>query len=120
MADAPDHGNDKGGHAGHDHTAGANAKSLAIALGLTGSFLIAELVGAWWFNSLALLSDAAHIGRARSACLVGCGRRRQPDCSCRDRNRTGSDGCSQGGCRTARNTVRDTSLDVANRNRTVR
>lgn len=56
-----DHANDGGGHAGHDHTAGANAKSLTIALGLTGSFLIAELVGAWWFNSLALLSDAAHM-----------------------------------------------------------
>jgi cobalt-zinc-cadmium efflux system protein len=50
-----------GSHAGHDHTAGANARSLAIALGLTGSFLVAELIGAWWFNSLALLSDAAHM-----------------------------------------------------------
>lgn len=56
-----EHGNQGGGHAGHDHTAGANAKSLTIALGLTGSFLVAELVGAWWFNSLALLSDAAHM-----------------------------------------------------------
>lgn len=49
------------GHAGHDHTAGANARSLTIALALTGSFLLAELIGAWWFNSLALLSDAAHM-----------------------------------------------------------
>jgi cobalt-zinc-cadmium efflux system protein len=48
-------------HPGHDHTAGANSRSLTIALGLTGTFLIAELVGAWWFNSLALLSDAAHM-----------------------------------------------------------
>jgi cobalt-zinc-cadmium efflux system protein len=61
MGDGHDHANEGGGHAGHDHTAGANAKSLTIALGLTGSFLIAELVGAWWFNSLALLSDAAHM-----------------------------------------------------------
>lgn len=50
-----------GGHEGHDHAAGSNARSLTIALGLTGTFLIAELVGAWWFNSLALLSDAAHM-----------------------------------------------------------
>lgn len=56
-----DNADDGGSHSGHDHTAGANAKSLSIALGLTGSFLIAELLGAWWFNSLALLSDAAHM-----------------------------------------------------------
>ncbi|WP_353208670.1 cation diffusion facilitator family transporter [Sphingorhabdus sp.] len=55
------HADEGGNHAGHDHTAGANSKSLTIALGLTGSFLIAELVGAYWFNSLALLSDAAHM-----------------------------------------------------------
>ena len=55
-------GNDDGeSHAGHGHTAGANAKSLSIALGLTGTFLIAEVVGAYVFNSLALLSDAAHM-----------------------------------------------------------
>ncbi|PZQ21791.1 MAG: cation transporter [Sphingopyxis macrogoltabida] len=61
MAHAHDH--DDAGQAGHghDHTAGANARSLTIALVLTGIFLIAELVGAWLFNSLALLSDAAHM-----------------------------------------------------------
>lgn len=53
-----DHGD--GGH-NHDHTKGASSKSLAIALALTGTFLIAELVGAFIFNSLALLSDAAHM-----------------------------------------------------------
>lgn len=51
---------DHGGHA-HDHTAGANAASLRYALALTTAFLAAEVVGAWWFNSLALLSDAAHM-----------------------------------------------------------
>ncbi len=61
MSAKHDHAEESGNHAGHDHTAGANAKSLTIALGLTGSFLIAELVGAYWFNSLALLSDAAHM-----------------------------------------------------------
>lgn len=56
------HGDDasSSGHS-HDHAAGANARSLAIALALTGTFLFAELIGAWLFNSLALLSDAAHM-----------------------------------------------------------
>lgn len=46
---------------GHNHAAGANSKMLAIALGLTTAFLIAEVIGAYVFNSLALLSDAAHM-----------------------------------------------------------
>lgn len=47
--------------AGHDHGAGANSKRLAIALALTATFVVVELIDAWWFNSLALLSDAAHM-----------------------------------------------------------
>lgn len=39
----------------------ANEKRLAIAIALTGTFLIAEVVGGLVFNSLALLSDAAHM-----------------------------------------------------------
>jgi cobalt-zinc-cadmium efflux system protein len=61
MTTAHNHGDGEHGSSGHDHTAGANAKSLTIALALTGTFLVAELVGAWLFNSLALLSDAAHM-----------------------------------------------------------
>lgn len=38
-----------------------NEKSLWIALALTGSFLLAEIVAGIFFNSLALLSDAAHM-----------------------------------------------------------
>jgi cobalt-zinc-cadmium efflux system protein len=45
----------------HDHAAGANSRMLALALALTTAFLIAELIGAYLFNSLALLSDAAHM-----------------------------------------------------------
>lgn len=51
----------------HDHAqskdgaAGSNSKMLAIALALTTTFLIAELIGSYVFNSLALLSDAAHM-----------------------------------------------------------
>lgn len=54
---------EKGGgdHAAHNHGAGASTKRLAIALALTTIFLIAELVGAFVFDSLALLSDAAHM-----------------------------------------------------------
>lgn len=50
-----------GGHAGHSHGEGASSGRLAIALGLTSTFLVAELIGAYWFGSLALLSDAAHM-----------------------------------------------------------
>ncbi|MES2902728.1 MAG: cation diffusion facilitator family transporter [Pseudomonadota bacterium] len=45
----------------HSHAAGANSKMLAIALCLTTVFLIAEIIGSYVFNSLALLSDAAHM-----------------------------------------------------------
>ena len=55
------HGTDSGDHAGHNHGAGASTKRLAIALSLTSAFLVAELVGALLFDSLALLSDAAHM-----------------------------------------------------------
>lgn len=59
----PDHKHEEAGnsHAGHNHGAGASAGRLAAALGLTLAFLVVELIGAWWFNSLALLSDAAHM-----------------------------------------------------------
>src|SRR5574338_1373863 len=51
---------DHGSHA-HNHAAGASSRMLAIALGLTTAFLIAELIGSFLFDSLALLSDAAHM-----------------------------------------------------------
>jgi len=54
------HGHDHG-HGHHDHTSGAPARALLIALALSGVVLAAELAGAWFFNSLALLSDAAHM-----------------------------------------------------------
>jgi cobalt-zinc-cadmium efflux system protein len=46
---------------GHDHTRGASARALAIALALTTGFLIVELVGGVVAQSLALISDAAHM-----------------------------------------------------------
>lgn len=49
-------------HKGHNHTAGiANEGKLLWAIGLTGTFLIAEVIGGILSGSLALLSDAAHM-----------------------------------------------------------
>jgi cobalt-zinc-cadmium efflux system protein len=64
---AHDHGS--GGHS-HDHAAGANAKMLVWALALTSTYLIAEVIGGFWFNSLALLSDAAHMGTDVAALVI--------------------------------------------------
>ncbi|MFL4472770.1 cation diffusion facilitator family transporter [Paeniglutamicibacter sp. MACA_103] len=46
----------------HDHgTATTNRKKLAWAFGITATILVAEIVGAFLTNSLALLVDAAHM-----------------------------------------------------------
>ncbi len=48
--------------AGHEHaSATTNSRRLTIALALTSTFLLAEIVAGVIFNSLALLSDAAHM-----------------------------------------------------------
>lgn len=44
----------------HDHS-GANRTRLAWAFGITAAILVAEIFGAIWTNSLALLVDAAHM-----------------------------------------------------------
>ena len=48
---------------GHDHGTSEirYEKPLWWALGLTSTFLIAEIIGGLVTNSLALLSDAAHM-----------------------------------------------------------
>ncbi|MBA2527057.1 MAG: cation transporter [Pyrinomonadaceae bacterium] len=49
---------------GHSHThsaAGKNKRRLAIVLGLTTAYLIAEVVGGLLTHSLALLADAGHM-----------------------------------------------------------
>lgn len=50
--------------AGHDHGTSdiKHEKPLWWAFGLTAAFLVAEIVGGLLTNSLALLSDAAHMG----------------------------------------------------------
>lgn len=45
----------------HDHTHGANKKALTISLILISSFMIVEVIGGIFTNSLALLSDAGHM-----------------------------------------------------------
>lgn len=45
----------------HAHGAGATSRRMVWALALTSTFLVAEVVGAIVFKSLALLSDAAHM-----------------------------------------------------------
>jgi len=52
-----------GSHHGHDH-AGRSADSvrrLKMALGLTFVYMVAEAVGGWYTNSLALIADAGHM-----------------------------------------------------------
>lgn len=58
--------------AGHDHGTSSvrHEKPLWWALGLTATFLVAELVGAWLTNSLALLSDAAHMATDALALMI--------------------------------------------------
>lgn len=46
---------------GKPSAAGKNKKNLAIVLALTGTYLIAEVVGGIWTGSLALLADAGHM-----------------------------------------------------------
>lgn len=55
--DAHDHAD---GHA-HSHGHPRSTARLALALAITSVFLVAEIVGGWLSNSLALLADAGHM-----------------------------------------------------------
>ena len=58
--DGHDHAHGHGhAHAHHGH--GASVRALRIALVLTAAFLVAEVVGGFLANSLALLADAGHM-----------------------------------------------------------
>src|SRR6202165_5345819 len=48
-------------HAGHNHSHGMAKQSLRLAFFLTMLILLAELVGGFVANSLALLSDDGHV-----------------------------------------------------------
>ena len=48
----------------HEHAptaGGGSAKRLAVVLGITSVVLVAEVIGAVWTDSLALLADAGHM-----------------------------------------------------------
>jgi len=54
------------GHQGHAHTstgtsAGTHRSRLRVVLAIGVTVLLAEVAGAWWSGSLALLADAAHL-----------------------------------------------------------
>ncbi len=56
---------------GHDHAPqGTHRGKLAIAFGITVTILVAEVIGAWWTNSLALLVDAGHMLTDASGLLM--------------------------------------------------
>ena len=55
-----DHSHDHG-HGGIGHAHGASTRGLRLALVLTAVLLVAEVVGGWIANSLALLADAGHM-----------------------------------------------------------
>ena len=48
------------GEHGHDHTAGSGRR-VAFVLALAAGYMVAEAVGGWLTNSLALLADAGHM-----------------------------------------------------------
>ena len=66
--DHADHPHDHG-FKGHSH--GANERQIAIAAVLTGSFMIAEVVGGLVSGSLALLADAGHMLTDFAALALG-------------------------------------------------
>jgi cobalt-zinc-cadmium efflux system protein len=49
------------GPGGHDHASHAPIRSLRLALVLTASLLVVEIVGGFLSNSIALLADAGHM-----------------------------------------------------------
>lgn len=66
--------------AGHDHSHGsANERGLKIALAVSGTYLVVEVIGAFLTNSLALLSDAAHMLTDVAALVIAL-----MPCACRE------------------------------------
>ena len=55
-----DHQHHDGDHHSHDLDRGIT-RGFLFAIALTAVTLLAEAIGGWWTNSLALLSDAAHV-----------------------------------------------------------
>lgn len=73
MTPAHDHAHAHGhahGH-GHGHHGLSAVQSLSWALGITAVFFVVELAGGWWTGSLALVSDALHMGFDLTALGLG-------------------------------------------------
>lgn len=57
--------------ADHAHASqGTHRSKLTIVVGITAAILVAEVIGAWWTNSLALLVDAGYMLTAASGLLM--------------------------------------------------
>ena len=57
--------------ADHVHASqGTHRSKLTIVVGITAAILVAEVIGAWWTNSLALLVDAGYMLTAASGLLM--------------------------------------------------
>jgi len=62
MAQSHDHDHEGHDHEGHDHSHRNLApQAIMRAMGITVFFMFVEAAGGWFSNSLALLSDAAHM-----------------------------------------------------------
>ncbi|AHY46441.1 CDF: cation diffusion facilitator family transporter [Rubrobacter radiotolerans] len=61
MSEASTHSHAAGDHHSHDHARGANKRALWLVLALTGTYMVAEVVGGLLTGSLALLADAGHM-----------------------------------------------------------
>ncbi|MBB6099235.1 cobalt-zinc-cadmium efflux system protein [Deinobacterium chartae] len=64
MAHSHDHNHD------HNHAHGSDRRRLGIALGLTATLMVAEIVGGLASGSLALLSDAGHMASDAVALIL--------------------------------------------------
>ena len=47
-------------HSSHEHIP-QDKKILALSFAIITGFMVVELVGGYWFNSLALMADAGHM-----------------------------------------------------------
>ena len=56
-----DHDGHEHHHHRHDESSERSTRALRLALALTLSVLVAEIIGGWLSNSLALLADAGHV-----------------------------------------------------------
>jgi cobalt-zinc-cadmium efflux system protein len=64
------HGHGHGHGHGHAHGRAEDRRRLRLVLTVTLTVLVAELVGAWWSGSLALLADAGHMATDAGAVLL--------------------------------------------------